>query len=278
MRVMAEPGFDLDRIGGRAALRELVDEVLACGAEALRLQRAGAGARAERKADKSPVTEADKLVETRLRALIARRFPGASVLGEEQGGSMELARGARFVIDPIDGTRAFVRDLPGWSVLVGIEWDGEPVVGIAHLPATGGIYVAVKGDGASGNGKPLRLSSVGSLEEAVVSHGALHQFTDAGLVGLLAALGARTYTQRGYADFEQYRYLLEGRIDAVVDPDMEPWDLIAPAVIVREAGGLFTSIEGEHSVYAGSGLAANPALHAKLLGVARDAAAGARPG
>ena len=274
---MNDPAFDLDRIGGQSALRALVDEVLACGAVALGLQRAGAGGRAERKADKSPVTEADKLVEARLRAHIAREFPRATVLGEEQGGSMALAPGARFVLDPIDGTRAFMRDLPGWSVLVGIEWDGVPVVGIAHLPATGGIYVAVKGDGAFGNGKRLHLSAVDALEQAVVSHGALHQFTDAGLVALLAALGQRTFTQRGYADFEQYRYLLEGRIDAVVDPDMKPWDLIAPCVLVREAGGRFTSVDGDASIYAGSGLAASPALHAKLLGVARDAASGAQP-
>ncbi|MFW6023718.1 MAG: inositol monophosphatase family protein, partial [Myxococcota bacterium] len=164
---MNGPAFDLDRVGGRSALRALVDEVLAAGEEALRMQRSGAGARYETKPDLSPVTEADQAVETRLRAFAAQRFPDLGFVGEEEGETNREAE-VRFVVDPIDGTRAFIRGLPTWSVLVGMEDAHGPAVGIALMPAAGDLFVGVRGAGADGNGRPLHVSGIKSLRGALV--------------------------------------------------------------------------------------------------------------
>ena len=257
--------FDLDRIGGRRVLFDLIDEVLACGEHALHLQRDGAGTRARAKADRSPVTEADEAVEKRLREFATKRFPGATFLGEEGGSSGSDRAPVRFVVDPIDGTRAFVRGIPTWSILVGVEVDAEPAIGVAHMPAAGQLFVAVRGEGALGDGRPLHVSDVGSLDAAVISHGNLQQFTEMGVEGALVDLATRTFTQRGFGDFEGYKQLLLGRVDAVVDPAVKPWDLCAPAVLVREAGGALTSFSGEPTIYGGCGLATNGHLQAELV-------------
>lgn len=263
--------FDLGRLGGRAALRDLVDEVLACGEEALRFQRAGAAATYELKPDLSPVTEADRAVEKRLREFAAKRFPSAGFIGEEQGAT-DTSAALRFVVDPIDGTRAFIRGLHTWSVLVGLEDGDGPAVGIALMPAAGDLFVGVRGDGAVGNGRPLRVSAVKSLEGALVCHGGLQQFTEAGLAGALPKLATQTYTQRGFADFENYKQLLFGYADAVVDPGVQPWDICAAAVLVPEAGGRLTSIEGEETIRGGSCLATNGHVHAAMVDLLRDGA------
>lgn len=263
---MTEP-FDLDRMGGRPALRALVNEVIAAGEEALRLQRAGVGAEYEVKPDLSPVTEADQAVESRLRTFAKSRFPTFAFLGEEEGESGGEDADTRFVVDPIDGTRAFIRGLPTWSILVGLEDAHGPAVGVAFLPAAGDLFVGVRGDGAEGNGRPLRVSSVKALEGALVCHGGLQQFSESGLTDLLPVLATQTYTQRGFADFDGYRQLLLGRADAMIDPGVKAWDICAAAVLVREAGGQLTSIDGEDTIRGGSALASNGHLHDALVGL-----------
>lgn len=266
---MSSDAFDLDRIGGRRALRDLVDEVLAAGEDALRLYEDGR-ARVERKPDRSPVTEADHAVEARLRALIEKRWPTAGFLGEESGHAPSNGD-LRFVVDPIDGTRAFIRGIPTWSVLVGIEAGGEPVVGIAFMPATGDLFVGVRGDGAEGNGRPLRVSAVDDLSAAVVCHGSIDQFHGANALPLLERLALHTYTQRGFSDFEGYRNVLLGRADAMIDPGIKPWDVCPAAVLVREAGGRFTSMDGEETIHGNGGLASNGAIHDALVALVRGA-------
>jgi histidinol-phosphatase len=268
-RGVPEP-FDLDRVGGRAALRELVSEVLAAGEEAVRLQRAGAGARYQTKPDLSPVTEADAAVEARLRRFVGARFPNAAFVGEEEGESGDGAASLRFVVDPIDGTRAFIRGLPTWSVLVGLEDEAGPAVGVAFMPASGDLFVAVRGDGALGNGRPLQVSDVRDLAGALVGHGGLAQFTEEGMEGALVRLATATYTQRGFADFESYKQLLLGRADAVVDPGVKPWDICAAHVLVSEAGGRLTSISGEDTIRGGSALATNGHLHDAMVELLRS--------
>jgi histidinol-phosphatase len=259
--------FDLDRIGGPRALDGLVSEILAAGEDALRLYR-DAALETVRKPDRSPVTAADQAIEARLRAFLREATPDAAFLGEETGLSGEGAA-LRWVVDPIDGTRAFVRGLPTWSILVGLEADGEPAVGIALLPAAGDLYVAVRGGGAHGNGRPLRLSEVDALEDATIAHGGIAQFTDVDLDGLLGRLGREVHSPRGLHDFDGYRQLLEGRVDAMVDPGVKAWDICAAAVLVREAGGRFTDLSGAQTIHGGSGLASNGPLHPALLGLTR---------
>jgi histidinol phosphatase-like enzyme (inositol monophosphatase family) len=259
--------FDLDRIGGRRALATLIDVVLSSGEAALDLYRGGASQRARKKPDRSPVTEADEAVEQRLLAYLRDRYPEAAFLGEETGRSGPQGAGLRWVVDPIDGTRAFMRGIPTWSILVGLEAEGEPVLGIAAMPAAQDVFVAVLGDGAWGNGRPLKVSEVESVGDCAIAHGALSQFTDAGLGALLPRLGESTYTQRGFADFDGYRQLLWGRVDAMIDPGIQPWDVCAAAVIVREAGGRFSSLDGEPTVHGRGALASNGHVHEGLLRV-----------
>jgi histidinol-phosphatase len=257
--------FDLDRIGGRRALVDLVDEVLSAGEEALRLYRQGAAERMKKKPDRSPVTEADEAVERRLLKYLQKRYPEAAFLGEETGGAGPADAGLRWVVDPIDGTRAFIRGIPTWSILVGLEADGVPVLGLAYMPAAEDLFVAVTGDGARGNGRPLSVSGVEALADATVSHGALSQFTDLQLGHLLPRLGQSTYTQRGFADFDGYRQLLCGRVDAMIDPGVAAWDICAAAVIVREAGGRLTDFGGEDTIHGGGAVASNGVIHDALL-------------
>ncbi|MFK7990514.1 MAG: inositol monophosphatase [Sandaracinaceae bacterium] len=264
--------FDLDRIGGPTALAALIDETLAAGEDALHLYRAGAANRTKVKPDRSPVTEADEAVEKRLLKYLQKRYPEAAFLGEETGAAGPSEAGLRWVVDPIDGTRAFIRGIPTWSILIGLEAEGVPVVGIAYMPADDDLYVAVDGQGATANGRSLRVSNVASLADACISHGALAQFTDLDLGHVLPRLGERTYTQRGFADFDGYRQLLRGRVDAMIDPGVAPWDICPAAVMVREAGGQLTSLAGEPTIHAGGAIASNGQMHDALVNLVAEPA------
>ncbi len=239
--------FDLDRIGGARALSRLVDEVLEAGKHARQLFVAGR-AHVETKPDRSPVTVADREVEQRLQAFLRSAHPSTSFLGEETGASGATSAALGWLVDPIDGTRAFVRGMTTWSVLVALLDGGEPVLAVGYFPAEDDLYVAVQGLGAHRNGRPLRVSSVASLADATVTHGALIQFS--GEVGLrvLGALRDGTNTQRGYADFDGHRNVLLGRADAMIDPGVQPWDAAVPMLLVREAGGTATSLRGRASL------------------------------
>jgi histidinol-phosphatase len=217
------------------------------------------------KQDRSPVTAADQLVENKLSTYLRTKFPDAGFLGEETGESGPETAGLRWVLDPIDGTRAFLRGIGTWSVLLGLIADGEPVLGIAYLPAEEDLYWGVRGDGAWGNGRPLAVSRIASLADSTISHGSLQQFTGAAMIPALARLGERTASQRGFADFDGYRRLLLGQVDAMVDPAVMPWDVCAAAVLVREAGGMLTSFDGEPTIFGGGALASNGLFHGELL-------------
>lgn len=265
-------GFDLDRIGGRRALDALVDEVLLAGDEARRMFERGQAA-IETKPDRSPVTLADQMVEDRLKAFLGRAHPSVGFLGEETGASGPSSR-LRFILDPIDGTRAFIRGLTTWSVLLGLEADGLPSVGIAYLPGDRDLFVAVRGEGCWANGRPCRVSAVGALGDAMVSHGSLAQFTENGLGHALPLLAARSSAQRGLADFDGYRNILRGRVDAMIDPGVKAWDICAAAVLVREAGGRLTSLDGEDTIHGGGAIASNGRVHDELVTLVRDARSG----
>jgi histidinol-phosphatase len=260
--------FDLDRIGGRAALDRLIDEVLAAGDAARRMFEEGRATVAI-KPDRSPVTAADRMVEERLAAHLARAFPTCGFLGEETGSREGSDAHLSFVLDPIDGTRAFMRGLTTWSVLLALLEDEVPVLGIAYLPAEEDLYVAVAGEGAHANGRRLRVSEVASLVDASVSHGAIAQFHTDGSSDALLALGTSTHSQRGLTDFDGYRRLLQGRIDAVIDPAITVWDVAPAAILVREAGGRFTDMNGLETVRGRGAIASNGLVHDALVAMFR---------
>jgi histidinol-phosphatase len=263
---VSEP-FDLGRIGGDPALEALVEAVRDAGAEARRMFSLGR-AHVELKPDRSPVTAADRAVEERLAAFTADRHPGLPFLGEETGlrpGPSELS----WLVDPIDGTRAFVRGMPTWSVLVALLERGEPALAIGYFPAEDDLYVAVRGQGARRNGERLSVSAVAALSDATVSHGSLAQFGGARGLGLLGALRDRTHTQRGYADLDGHRNVLLARADAMIDPAVQPWDAAVPMLLVREAGGAATGLSGGTSLaqvaVEGGVVTSNGVVHDELL-------------
>lgn len=263
--------FDLDRLGGRRFLDALLGEVLAAGEEARRLFSAGAAARARRKPDRSPVTEADVAVERRLHDFLERACPDAAFLGEESapGEWSATHAGLRFIVDPIDGTRAFMRGLDSWGILIGLEDDGDPVLGIVNLPAREQLFVGVRGAGAYKNGAPIRVSQVDVLADAAIAHGQLAQFAEQGVLPLLPRLATDTYTQRGISDAYAHTLVLDGTLDAMIDPGVKPWDLCAVVPILEEAGGRFSDFFGARTVHGGCGLASNGLVHGELLELVR---------
>jgi histidinol-phosphatase len=258
--------FDIRGALGEDFVPRLIREVLAAGREARSI--AERGLRAEIKNDRSPVTEADRRVEARLRSFLETNVPGATIHGEEAGTS-GAGSSLVFHVDPIDGTRAFLRGLPSWSILVGLEEAGVPVFGLAYMPTDDDLFVGWLGGGAYCNGRPLSVSSVEHLGDAMITHGGLQQFRDGADFAVLERLASASYTTRGYADFDGYRQLLLGRVDAMIDPAIKSYDICAAAVLVREAGGRFTDLEGRETVHGGSGLASNGRIHDELLGVVR---------
>ena len=256
--------FDLDRIGGVRGYARLVDEVCACGELALQIQRRGVAT--ERKGDASPVTEADRRVEDRLRRYLEKTYPASGFLGEESGAA-HAHDGLRWIVDPIDGTRAFVRQIPTWSVLLGLEVDGDIALGIALLPAAGDLLEGWAGGGARINGRACRLSSVNVLGEAMVGHGAVQQFV--GHEAPLQRIATQTYSQRGFVDFANYRELLQGRMDVVFDPGVKAYDVAPAALLVREAGGAFSDLGGEPTIHGEGFLASNGHIHDAALALWR---------
>jgi histidinol-phosphatase len=264
--------FDLDVLGGARALDALIDEVVRVGEHALVMHQQGAGNRFKSKPDRSPVTEADEWIETQLRAFCQQHFPQIGFVGEETGSdalASTVGQGTRWVVDPIDGTRGFIRGMDTWSVLVGLEYSGVPSIGIAFLPRQGNLLVGVAGQGARWNGRPAHVSKVERLQDAMVCHGGLQQFTDANLEHVLPLLATQSFTQRGLGDFANYQALIQGKADAVIDPSIQPWDICASYVLVHEAGGTMTDVHGRATIYSGVSVASNGLVHEELLTLLR---------
>jgi histidinol phosphatase-like enzyme (inositol monophosphatase family) len=254
--------FDIDRIGGVKGLRALEDLVRRAGDAALKhFQR---GVVPEKKPDRSPVTVADREAEQIIRDHVLSAYPEAGFLGEETGSHGD-GKGIRFIVDPIDGTRAFVRGWATWSVLLGIEAEGVPVAGLAYMPADDDFFAAVQGNGTTHNGTQVRVSKLGPLADATVTHGGLQQFTMTGVGEALIRLAGACDIARGCPDFDGYRQVLLGRSDAMVDPGVQPYDVCAPAILIREAGGRFTSLQGEETIYGGGAIASNGVIHDELV-------------
>ena len=240
---------------------------LAARADAITAARFGAlDLRVDHKPDLTPVTDADEAVEHELRNVLARERPGDDIFGEEQGGTVARS-GRQWVIDPIDGTKNFVRGVPVWASLIALLQDGIPIVGVVSAPALNRRWWAAAGLGAHlsvGGGAPRRLqvSAVADLAEASLS------FSD--LTGWphrerFTALTDAVWRVRGYGDFFSYCLLAEGAVDIACEPEVKLWDLAPLDVLVREAGGWFTDITGTPGPHGGSAVATNGHLHSLTL-------------
>ncbi|TQO19097.1 histidinol-phosphate phosphatase [Rhodoglobus vestalii] len=220
------------------------------------------------KPDRTPVTDADKAVERGIRAGIAAARPGDSILGEEFGEAGNSRR--QWIIDPIDGTSNFLRGVPIWGTLIALAIDGVPQVGVVSSPALGKRWWAATGHGAFAQAHgaephPISVSKVSSLESASISYNSLSGWDQAGRLDAAVALTRATWRSRAIGDMWAYMLLAEGALDVVGEFDLQPYDLAALIPIVCEAGGSFTSVEGEVGPWHGSALATNGVLHDEVL-------------
>ncbi|MBI3029296.1 MAG: histidinol phosphate phosphatase [Candidatus Rokubacteria bacterium] len=221
------------------------------------------------KPDRSPVTQADREAEQVIVEVLGRAFPEHGFLGEELGarGSKEV----RWIVDPIDGTRNFVRGIPIWAVLIALEERGEVTAGVILNPVSGELWTARKGQGAFLGGERLRVSEVSSLERATLIHASLNLIRRSGHWDAFTRLVDATDRQRGFGDFMCYTVVAEGKADVAVEaPDLKPWDLAPVKVLVEEAGGRFTDFAGTPSIYSGTALASNGRLHDAALSLIRS--------
>ncbi len=217
------------------------------------------------KADKSPVTEADVRCEIAIREILEARFPAHGFFGEETG-SRDADAESLWLVDPIDGTKAFVREYPMFSTQIALMRRGEIVLGVSSAPVYGELSFAERGCGAYLNGKPIAVSQVATLEAAALSSGNMKSLASGGQWARYGALVARVGRIRGYGDFLHYHLLASGKIDAVIETDVNILDIAACAAIVSEAGGRFTDLNGAPlNLQSTSVLATNARLHAPVL-------------
>ena len=216
------------------------------------------------KADASPVTEADVRAEEAIRSLLSARFPSYGFFGEETGQQAMDAENV-WLVDPIDGTKSFVRECPFFSTQIALLRGGRLVLGVSSAPAYDEIAWAEEGQGAFLNGQPIRVSSVTQLSAAIVSTGNLKTLASSAQWARFGQLIGRISRIRGYGDFVHYHLLARGSLDVVIESDVNILDIAALTVIVREAGGTFTDLKGgEIELSTTSVLATNGPLHASV--------------
>jgi histidinol-phosphatase len=215
------------------------------------------------KPDLTPVSDADLAVETALRGLLSQARPDDAVLGEEHGTSGSGPR--QWVLDPIDGTKNFVRGVPVWASLIALQVDGRVDVGVVSAPALGRRWWAARGLGAFADGEPIRVSRVARLEDASLSYSSLTGWAEQDRLEGLLGLSRRCWRTRAYGDFWSHVLVAEGAVDASFEPEVSLWDLAPLQVIVEEAGGTFTHLSGRARPDGGSAVCSNGLLHAEVL-------------
>ena len=227
------------------------------------------GVAAEAKADDSPVTVADRESERLVRELIAERFPADGVLGEEFGQTRpDAAR--RWIVDPIDGTRSFVRGVPLYGVLLALEEAGDPVLGVIHFPALGETVWAARGEGCWWDGRRASVSDVAKLEDALVVTSDAESHAAEGRGAGWDRLRADAGLVRTWGDCYGYALVATGRAEAMLDPILSVWDAAAVRPIIEEAGGVFTDWNGVATHTAGHAVATNAALADEVRRRLRD--------
>lgn len=220
------------------------------------------------KPDLTPVSDADEAVEVAIRRSLGRARPRDAVLGEETGSSGWGPR--RWVIDPIDGTKNFVRGVPVWATLIAVMVEDLVVAGVVSAPALGRRWWASAGRGAwtgrsLSSASPCHVSDVGSLEDASMSYSSLDSWDAVGRREEFFALVRRCWRTRAYGDFWSYMLVAEGAVDLAMEPSLELYDMAALAVIVDEAGGRFSSLDDVPGPLGGNALASNARLHEQAL-------------
>jgi histidinol-phosphatase len=216
------------------------------------------------KPDLTPVTEADRTVELALRGRIAAARPGHGIVGEEFGPHVG-ASGRRWILDPIDGTKNYVRGIPVWATCIALQHDDGVVAGVVSAPALGRRWWAARGLGAFADGRPIHVSKVADLADAQLSYDSVPGFEAHGLGERFLGLARRCWRTRGLGDFWSHVLVAEGAVDVGVEPEVSVWDVAAIQVIVEEAGGRFTDLGGVARPDGGSAVSTNGLLHEEVL-------------
>lgn len=219
------------------------------------------------KIDRSPVTRADREAEKVIRSIISKAFPSHQLCGEEFGWDKK-PREYRWWIDPVDGTRQFIRGIPFWGTLVALEYRGEVVAGVIHHPVLKLTLWAAKGKGCFCNGHKVCVSRISRLEKGTFSNGGI-RLTPLSYRKKLTDLIARCYDDRGFGDCYGHTLVIQGRVEATLDPLVQPYDIAAVKICVEEAGGKFTDLKGKPSIYSGNALSSNGLVHSQVLRAVR---------
>lgn len=230
----------------------------------------------ETKPDATPVTEADKAVEAAIRALLAENRPTDLIVGEEFGGDAALASGRRWIVDPIDGTKNYLRGVPVWAILIALAEGDEILCGVVSAPAMnrrwwGGATFGAFTQDADGSERAIQVSDVTDLSNASFSYSdavGWDRYGDAG-PKMLQELIEKSWRTRGYGDFLSHVFVAEGAVDVAAEPILEPWDVAAIIAVVEGAGGKLTGFDGDFAVRSRAGLSTNGLLHSTVLGLLR---------
>jgi len=218
----------------------------------------------EMKENMTPVTIADKKTEEYIREALGKSFPAHSILGEEFGQDRKDSE-FMWTVDPIDGTRSFIRGIPLFGTLIGLLRDKEPVLGVMVLPGLGETYTSAKHGGSYCNGVPLHTSPIHDLSSAMISCGDFYTFEDTERTDYLASLMKRAHLVRSYTDCFGHSLVLRGSLDAMIDPVVSTWDIVPIASLVGEAGGEFFNFEGSEDLFQTSFISCAPGLREELL-------------
>ncbi len=217
----------------------------------------------ETKPDMTPVSEADRAVEEAIRRRLAIARPHDTVVGEEYG--TDGSGGTRWILDPIDGTKNYVRGIPVWGTLIALERDGEIQTGVVSAPALHRRWWASRGEGAWADGRPMRVSQVSNLGDAQLSFASIERWDRCGRGAAMSQLVHASWRTRGFGDFWQHMLVAEGAVDVAVEPEVALWDVAPLPVILEEAGGRFTDLSGVCDPSTGSAVSTNGQLHDEVL-------------
>ncbi len=223
----------------------------------------------ELKSDDSPVTIADQKAEQLIRSLVTAAFPNDGFLGEEYGHQAGTS-GFRWVIDPIDGTKSFIRHIPIWATLIGLEYQDEQIGGVAYIPVFDMTYRSLRGDGAYLNERKIQVSNVAKLSESLVCYSSINWFIRAGKEKAFLEIAGRTSRQRGFGDFYGFVLVAEGAAELMLEQGVNPWDIAGIKAIVEEAGGRFTDWSGNPTIYRSDVLASNGKVHEETLAILNE--------